>query len=192
MLTALAGFVSALLAVGALACRWRQVAGSGAAVLCAGILLVAMMAIMEGGRTILALPIGLAPGGLVLSLDPLAAFFLLPVCIAGIAAGLTSQPTPLLPVFAATMVLTVIAGDPVTSLVLGFHSHGGVPAGACRVVPGSLAVAAGGPVCLLAALPMLIGLHAASTAKSAPHRRMAWHARPACWRTDACLERGRP
>ncbi|MEJ1979376.1 MAG: proton-conducting transporter membrane subunit [Acetobacteraceae bacterium] len=125
-LPVLAGVVAALLALGLAAWATRgRLAGLGTAGLCALVGVLALAALVTGGRAVLALPIGLPGFGMTLALDPLAAFFLLPVCIAGVAAGLaaTGDPAssaPMLPVFVAGMVLTLLAADAL-SLMLGFE-----------------------------------------------------------------------
>lgn len=69
-----------------------------------------------------ALPVGLPGVGVRLALDPLGAFFLVPVLIVGAAAAACSrddETLPLLPLFVAAMVLTLLAADGF-ALVLGF------------------------------------------------------------------------
>jgi formate hydrogenlyase subunit 3/multisubunit Na+/H+ antiporter MnhD subunit len=154
MLTALAGLVAALLAAALPSCRWRIVAGLGTAGLSAAAGLLALAALATGGRMALTLPIGLPGAGMTLALDPLAAFFMLPVAVAAVASGLCAgRASPWLPVFAASMLFTLLAGDP-AALVLGFAAMG---AAGWAMVGGAgfAAIAAFGPVCLLVALALL-------------------------------------
>ncbi|MGI4953408.1 MAG: proton-conducting transporter membrane subunit [Janthinobacterium lividum] len=161
MLTALAVIAAMLLALGLAPYVWQgarrfDILGLTAGGLCGIALLLALAALVTGDRSMLTLPIGLPGSGMVLVLDPLAAFFLLPVCVSGIAAGICAgRMPPLLPVFVGAMMLTLLAGDP-AALVLGFLVMGaagwGLVGGA-----GLACMAATGPVCALAALAMLPG-----------------------------------
>jgi hydrogenase-4 component B len=77
----------------------------------------------EGAPSVLALPLGLPGAGLVLALDPLAAFFLLQLFLVATAAAvfaIDSVADPLFPVLIAAMGLTLLAGDAWT-LVFGFE-----------------------------------------------------------------------
>jgi formate hydrogenlyase subunit 3/multisubunit Na+/H+ antiporter MnhD subunit len=177
MLTGLAGLVTALLAVGLASCRWRMMAGFGTAAVCAVIGLIALAALLPGGRVGLTLPFGLPGAGISLALDPLAAFFLLPVCVAAVAAGLCAgRASPWLPVFAAALVFTLLAGDQ-TALVLGLAVMG---AAAWAMVGGAAlaGVAVAGPVCLLGALAMLSAEPGFDAMRAAP---------PEGWRAAAVL-----
>jgi hydrogenase-4 component B len=170
ILPMLGGVTGALLALGLAAWAMRgRLAGFGTAGLCAVAGLLALAAIVTGGRAVLALPIGLPGSGMVLALDPLSAFFLLPVCISGFAAGLGAAgdhaPTaPMLPVFVAAMILTLLAADAL-SLMLGFelmsvacwvlvltHHEEKTTAPAAQLFAG---MAVFGAACLLAALAVL-------------------------------------
>ncbi len=122
----LSGLVALLLVLGLAAWAVRGPAAMfGTAILCAIGGVCALAALVTGGHAVLALPVGLPGAGMTLALDPLSAFFLLPVCISGAAAGLGGvddpAPTaPLLPVFIAAMMLTLLAAD-AWSLMLGFE-----------------------------------------------------------------------
>jgi formate hydrogenlyase subunit 3/multisubunit Na+/H+ antiporter MnhD subunit len=177
MLIGLAGLVTALLVVGLASCRLQAMAGLGTAILCgvAGVLALAALAV--GGRLGLALPIGLPDAGMTLALDPLSAFFLLPVCVAAVASGLCAgRASPWLPVFAAGMLFTLLAGDP-AALVLGFAAMGGA-GWAMAGGAGFAGVAVAGPVCLLAALAMLPPGPGFDSMRAAP---------PEGWRAAAVL-----
>jgi formate hydrogenlyase subunit 3/multisubunit Na+/H+ antiporter MnhD subunit len=177
MLTGLAGLVTALLAVGLAACRWRLVAGLGTAALCALAGILALAALAAGGRVGLTLPIGLAASGMTLALDPLAAFFMLPVCVAAVTSGLCAgRASPWLPVFAAGMLFTLLAGDQ-TALVLGFAVMGAA-GWAMAGGAGFAGIAVAGPVCLLAALAMLSPAPGFDAMRAAP---------PEGWRAAAVL-----
>jgi hydrogenase-4 component B len=168
MLTALATVVAASLALGLAGCVRRDVAAIGMAVLSSVAGALAVAAIVTGGRTILVLPIGLPDTGLTLALDPLSAFFLLPVCIACAAAGLSAMAerpitAPLLPVFAGSMLLTLLAGD-TTALLLGFTLMSAAGWGLIQTRPEETAAAAAfagmivaAAACLLTALALLHG-----------------------------------
>ena len=179
MLTALAGLVAALLAATLLSCRWRIVAGLGTAALAAAAGLAALAALATGGQRALTLPIGLPGAGMTLALDPLAAFFLLPVAVAAVASGLCAgRASPWLPLFAASMLFTVLAGDP-AALVLGFAAMGAAGF-AMAAGAGFAAMAVSGPVCLLAALALLPP-EPGFDAMRATHRQTDG-APPPCWR----------
>jgi hydrogenase-4 component B len=115
-----------LSAVGALAPsrdRCRFVPAIMAAIGTVALLLGA--AALAGGRAEWVLPFGLPGVGMTLALDPLSGFFLLPVCLPIIGAGVWAlgkkeRAHPLLPVFPAGMLLTLLAGDGWTLLV-GFE-----------------------------------------------------------------------
>ena len=157
MLIALAALVAGLLLTAAVAWVRPHAAGLAMAGLCIAAVLLGLAAIVAGGRTALVLPAGLPGARLTLALDPLAAFFLLPLGVAGAAAGLgAARGGPLMPilapVFAAAMLFTVLAGDGL-ALALGFAvlsaAGWGLAGGA-----GLLALTAAGPACLLAALSL--------------------------------------
>jgi hydrogenase-4 component B len=137
LLQLIAWLPAALLALGAVAALVPERGGGRApsrlawvpatmAILAGAGLLLAVAALLGGGpASHLALPIGLPGASLHLALDPLSAFFLLPVCLATVAAGVWAisegdRASPLLPVFAAGMLLTLLADDGWT-LVLGFE-----------------------------------------------------------------------
>ena len=176
MLTALAGIVAALMLLGLASYRWPVAAGPGMAALCALAAVLALAAIGTGERAVLALPLGLPNVGMSLALDPLGAFFLLPVCLAGLGAGLAGRAAALTPVFAGAMLLTVLEGDQ-GSLVLGFTAMGtagwGLVGGASF---GGAAVA--GPVCLLTALALLAPAAGFEAMRTTP---------PEGWRAAAVL-----
>jgi hydrogenase-4 component B len=169
MLTALATVVAALMVLGLVGCVRRDVAAIGMAALCSVAGALAIASIIIGGRTILMLPAGLPDTGLTLALDPLSAFFLLPVCIACAAAGLSAaaEPpvtAPLLPIFAGSMLLTLLAGDTGT-LMLGFTLMAAAGWGLIQTRHEEAAAAAAsfagmivaGSACLLTALALLPG-----------------------------------
>lgn len=161
MLTALAVIGAMLLALGLVPYVWQNMArldilGLAAAGLCGTALLLALAALVTGDRAILTLPVGLPGSVMVLALDPLAAFFLMPVCVTGIAAGVYGgRMPPLLPVFIGAMMLTLLGGDP-AALVLGFLVMGAAGWGLVGGF-GFACMAATGPVCVLAALAVLPG-----------------------------------
>ena len=137
MLIGLAGLIGALLALavaGALGpARRRGLVPLGCAGLAGGGLVLALLALARGGVEVLVLPIGLPGLGMRLALDPLAAFFLLPVCVSGVAVCVWSgggrvtrgrgvegreRAGALVPLLLAAMLLAVLAGDG-WSLVFG-------------------------------------------------------------------------
>jgi len=113
-----------LAGAGALSRGRRRFVPLGTALAAAAGLLLGAAGIAAGSAS-LALPIGLPGAALSLALDPLAAFFLLPVCLPAIAAGVwvcggDERGRPCMPLFLAGMMLTVLAGDGWT-LLFGFE-----------------------------------------------------------------------
>ncbi|PHK95992.1 hydrogenase 4 subunit B [Pseudoroseomonas rhizosphaerae] len=125
-----------LAAAGALAGRWPAPAGlpmarlvhGGCAAVSAGLALLAVLALAQGGVAAALLPLGPPWAPLSLGLDALSAWFLLLLGLAGLAAGLfaweregAAPPRRLLPcpLLLAAMALTLLAADAFT-LLLGF------------------------------------------------------------------------
>ena len=89
------------------------------------ILLAGGFALVALPQAALALPVGLPGAAMLLALDPLSAFFCLPVGLATLASGVWAiearrAVSPLLPVFVAGMLLTLLAADGWT-LLFGFE-----------------------------------------------------------------------
>jgi formate hydrogenlyase subunit 3/multisubunit Na+/H+ antiporter MnhD subunit len=116
-----------VMAIVAAAPVWRGAAAGGMAGL-GGLILIVGVAVLIAGPTqgaVIQLPLGLPGAGMVVALDPLSALFCLPVGLSMLGSGAWSMAgkrpiSPLLPVFAAGMLLTLLAGDGWT-MMFGFE-----------------------------------------------------------------------
>jgi hydrogenase-4 component B len=174
LLPGLAVVVGALLALGPVA--WiggAWIAARGALALGTVGAVLSLIALLGGAaRNVIEVPIGLPGSGILFALDGLSAFFLLPLFLAGAAAGAAALDTagdddpvaPFLPVLLGAMAATVLAADGF-SVVLAFEATalcaaalvlGGAHGfrGAPRIVGGGVV----GGLALVAAMALLAPL----------------------------------
>ncbi len=176
MIAVLAVIAAGLLLLGACGTVWPQVVAWGTAALCTAALVAAVLAIAVGGSASIVLPAGPPGGTMMITLDPLAAFFVLPLCLAGGAVALSLATPPLIPVFIGAMLLTLLAGDR-TTIVLGLAATGAAGWGLVRHA-GFGAVAALAPVAVLLGLAVLAPGPGFDAMRAAP---------PDGWRAAAVL-----
>ena len=146
VLPVLGGVIAVLLCLPLISPRLPAGAtGSATAGLCLVALLGTVAVALFGGVALLASPISMGVTRGVLALDPLAAWFLLVIATAGLAAACAGAGTRWQPALLAVAMLTVLAGDVGTALIgiAGFAALCGANRAAAvgiLLIAGSLAV----------------------------------------------------